>query len=81
MLYWHGTSNQLPVKLSVGPWRYTAPSPVKYPQITLLVLFLKNTVYMLRGMWRWVKEVELKQRAEQGDLEKYMLHIMLLISF
>ena len=45
MLHWHGNSNQLPVKLSVGPWRYTATSPVKYPQITLLVLFLKNTVF------------------------------------
>lgn len=84
MLCWPGTPSQLPVKLSVGPWRYTALSPVKKPQITPLVLFPKNMVFTLCCFHSFrhvvgLKEGELKKRMEEEDAEKYMWHITLLI--
>lgn len=67
LLCWHGTPDQLPLKLSVGSWKYMAMSPVKKPQITLLVLL--SSLCALRhavGLKGW----EFEEKAEETWLRE-----------
>lgn len=70
LLCWHGASNQLPVKLSVRPWRYADLSPVKNPQVTPLVLLLKNTMFTCFKARGWGKRGG--NKGEGGGREIYV---------
>lgn len=84
LLCWHGTSNRLPVKLSVGtadPGGTQQRALLKIHRSPCWFCSWKTQCLHVLGHVVGVKEGELKERVEEEDLEKYMLHIMLLIPF